>query len=435
MKTLIKNTYIVPCDEQDKWVKGDVVFIDDKITYVTGAPGCDKDAEIEKEAYDEIIDGSSYITMPGLINAHTHSAMNLFRGAGDDMALDPWLKDCIWPMEDKMTSEDIYAGSRAAILEMIKSGTTCCMDMYQNAWEFCDVVEETGFRANVSRCVLDFDGNGDRRFKEAEELFKRDNTADGRLKIWIGIHATDTCSNRCFMIGHDMAKEHNCGVHIHLAETSKQFKDQVKATNETPVERLNKIGFFDEVPVSCAHVVWLGEDDRLIIKNKGVNVIHCPSSNLKLASGISPIPAMVTFDVNCGLGTDSVASNNNLDMFEEMKLASLIHKANLHSPTVMPAGVTLCMATRMGAKATGFTDIGVLAPGMKADIIMLNLDNANMRPLHNPVSQIVYAAKGENVDYSFINGKMVMRKREMLTLDEEKILYAVQKAADRLAGR
>lgn len=423
---LIKDTLIVPLSGERSWFHGDIAVIDDRIVDV---------GENLTAQYNDLkkIPGKGYITMPGLVNAHTHGAMNVFRGCGDDMPLQDWLFNRIFPLEDRLTAEIARAGCMSAVLEMIRCGTTAFADAYFFMDEMAKTVLESGIRANLSRGLQDLPNGDTYRLHEACEFIRRwQDKADGRIQCWLAPHAPFTCSEDYLKKVMETAVELNVGLNIHVSETREEFNNSIKAFDMTPVERLNAMGFFDQVPVLAAHCVWLSEDDRQILKAKKVRVVHNPQSNMKLGSGIAAVPALMANGVPVALGTDGAASNNNLDMWEEIRAAALLHKVNLVNPTIMPAAQVLQMACPIGARAIGFEDCGTIEAGKKADLIMIDLDQPNMRPLYDPISQLVYAAGAGNVDTVMVDGQLLMRHREMLTLDEEKILYMVQAAGDEL---
>jgi len=426
---LIKDTLVVPLAGARPWFHGDIAVIDDRIVDV---------GEDLTPQYNDLkkIPGKGFITMPGLVNAHTHGAMNILRGVGDDMPLHQWLFDRIFPLEDRLTAETARAGCMSAVLEMIRSGTTAFSDAYFFMDEMAKTVLESGIRANLSRGLQDLPLGDTHRLHEAREFIRHwQEKADGRIRCWLAPHAPFTCSTDYLKKVLDMAVELNVGLNIHVAETREEFNNSIKEFDMTPVERLDSLGFFDHVPVLAAHCVWLSEEDRQILKAKKVRVVHNPQSNMKLGSGIAPIPALMANGVAVALGTDGAASNNNLDMWEEIRAAALLHKANLANPTIMPAGQVLQMTGPIGASAIGFEECGTIEAGQKADLIMIDLDQPNMRPMYDPISQLVYSTGAGNVDTVMVDGQLLMRHREMLTLDEEKILYMVQAAGNELTGQ
>ena len=429
MSWLIKEAIIVPLAGDKPWFTGDIAVIDDKIAAV---------GENLTPEYNGLkkIPAKGFIAMPGLVNAHTHAAMNLFRGCGDDLPLQQWLDERVLPLEDKLTAKTARIGAMSAMLEMIRGGTTAFCDSYMFMDETAKAVLESGMRANLSRGLVDIDGQGAPRLAEGKAFVEtwREQDGGGRIKCWLSPHAPYTCSDRFLQDIREAAADLGVGLNIHVSETKKEFNDSVVKYDLTPVERLNQLGIFDGVPVIASHCVWLGEDDRRFLAEKKVRIVHNPQSNQKLGSGVAMVPAFLAAGIPVALGTDGAASNNNLDMWEELRTAALLHKGERRNPTVLPAEKVLDMACRVGAEVIGFPECGTIEAGKKADLILVSLDQPNMRPLLNPISQLVYSAGVQNVDTVMIDGRLIMRKGEMLTLDEEKILYEVQKAADSLLG-
>ena len=425
MSWLIKEALIVPLAGDKPWFTGDIAVIDDKIAAI---------GENLTPEYNDLkkIPAKGFIAMPGLVNAHTHASMNLFRGCGDDLPLQAWLDEKVLPLEDQLTPDLARTGAMSAVLEMIRGGVTTFCDSYMFMDETAKVVLESGMRANLSRGLVDIDGGGAKRLAEGRRFVEtwRGHSGGGRIKCWLSPHAPYTCGDDFLREIHEAAAELGVGLNIHVAETKKEFNDSVVKYDLTPVERLNKLGIFDGVPVLASHCVWLGEDDRRILAEKKVRVVHNPQSNMKLGSGIAMVPAFLAAGLDVALGTDGAARNNNLDLWEELRAAALIHKGERRNPTILPAEKALEMATSAGARMIGFPECGTIEVGQKADIVLVNLDQPNMRPLINPISQLVYSAGTQNVDTVMIDGRLIMRKGEMLTLDEEKILYEVQKATE-----
>jgi 5-methylthioadenosine/S-adenosylhomocysteine deaminase len=423
MKVLIKNVNIIT-GEGGIITNGYIGINGDKINYISNeAPKDDsfKDAHV--------IDGKDGIAMPGLVNAHTHCAMTLLRNYADDMPLEKWLFENIIPREGQLTEEDIYRGTVLGIAEMIKSGTTTFADMYLHMDQVASAVTETGIRANLSRGPITSGvrGNGLSVDTNAFMDYKNrwDNTADGRIKVSMEIHSVYLFDEPSIREAAQLAKSTNSGIHIHLSETRNELATSIEKYGVRPIEACESFGVFD-VPVIGAHCVHLDDKELDILKKYNVNPVHNPSSNLKLGSGIARIPDMLSRGINVCLGTDGAASNNNLDMLEEMHIAALLHKGVNYDPLCMKAEEVIKMTTVNGAKALGFNDVGLLKEGMKADIIIIDTDNVHMRPLHNPQSSITYSAQGSDVDTVIVNGKVLMKDKELLTIDEEKLLKSLR---------
>ena len=421
---LIKNVIILNPGENDCLKTTSSVLIKDDIIAEIGD-------NITEEA-DKVIDGEGKILMPGLINTHTHLSMPLFRGLADDLSLDTWLNDYIWPVEAHLNGYYCYIGALLGAVELIKSGTTTFSDMYFYMEDVARAVDEAGLRAVLSYGMIDFADEEKRRAEIAAnvDLFKNcNNAAEGRIKVFFGPHAPYTASKELLDEVRDLASKFNTGIHIHVAETQKEVEDILEQTGKRPFEYLDDIGFLGP-NVVAAHAVWLSEEEIDIIIDREVKISHNPCSNMKLASGISPVANMLSHDICVSIGTDGASSNNNLDLIEEMKTASLLQKVATLDPKVLTSEETVAMATINGARTLGLeNEIGSIEVGKKADLILIDTDEANMTPDSSCISSnVVYAAKGSNVDTTICNGKILMENRKLTTLDEEEI-YKKARAA------
>lgn len=425
MKTLIDHGLLVTLDD-GKIVQDGCVMIEDSVISYVG----EKPADVE---YDRYIDARGGIVMPGLINAHTHSPMTLLRGVGNDCALSEWLHDYIFPIEDKLDNEAVYYGTLLACAEMIKNGTTAFSDMYFFSESAVKAILSCGMKANVSRCVTGTHNGYKKRLQEARELFAVYNGAgDGRIKIEHSVHGVYTCSREAIRAVAEAAQLDGTGIHIHLSETMKENRECYSKNGKSPTEIMRDLGVFD-VRASAAHCVYLSENDMDILKQYDVSVVHNPTSNLKLASGVANIKELLDKKVNVSLGTDGAASNNTLDMFAEMKLAGLLHKGMRLDPQLIPAETALSMATVNGAKTLGReNECGRLKNGFDADVIILDADAPALIPVNEPISCLVYGGCGGHVVTSVIKGQVVMENRELKTLDLEKIKYGVLQATKRI---
>ena len=357
---------------------------------------------------DVLIDGKSKALLPGLINCHTHLAMTFLRGYADDMEVNEWLQKKIWPMESKLTKEKVYEGSLLGCKEMIRSGTTCFNDMYLFMNETARAVEKSGLRAVL--CSVYFDFTKEDIFSDEFNLVDKFKKHD-RIKFVFGPHAPYSCSKELLIKSREFMDGNKCGAHIHVAESKKEIEDLKKKYGKSPVELLNEIDFLND-RVLMAHGIWLSDEDIEIIKEKKVKLAHCPVSNMKLASGVMRLFDLWKNGIVVGLGTDGCASNNNLDMFEEMKFAALLHKIDKMDSTVAKAQEVFDMATLKGAEALNMEkEIGSIEIGKKADLITLNLEDYNMKPVHDIVSNIVYSANGGNVNDVIVNGKVLMKDK------------------------
>jgi len=408
---LIKNASLIITPSEVK--KNQSILIEGNIIKKIGpSKGMDKT--------DEVIDASGFLVMPGLINAHTHLAMTLFRGYEDNLPLQKWLEK-IFPVEDRLTEKHVYWGSMLGCLEMIKSGTTCFNDMYYFMDEVAKSVGKTGIRGCLTRAISS-KGNWKKRLKTMTEKIKNIKNSS-RIEWILGPHAIYTCSEELLVRIKELADNYNKKIHIHVSETEKELKDCLREHGKRPVEYLDDIGLMSNRTIA-AHCCWLNDKEMDILSKRGVSVVHNPVSNMKLAAGIAPVVKMLEKSINVSLGTDGAASNNNLDMFEEMKTASLLQKISMKNSLALDAKTCLKMATINGAKALGINS-GVIESGKKADLILINLKSPNLKPMHNPYSTIVYSCHGENVDTTIVDGKVLMKNRKT-SLDEEKIYEKIE---------
>lgn len=421
-KIWIRNTQILSMTGA-ALQSGDILIDHDQIAAIGTV-----DAQAAEGA--QIIDGSRTIAMPGLINTHTHAAMTLLRSYADDMELMPWLNEKIWPAEAKFVNESIYWGSSLAVLEMIQSGTTTFADMYDSMHEVARVVEESGVRANLSRGLIVFSDPEGKNIQKNVRLYENfHNQADGRLKVWFAPHAPYTCPPEYLEKIVQAAADCHTGIHVHLAETQDELRQIAEGYHKTPTEYLQDLGVF-ELPTLAAHGVYLNDSDIAILREHQVSVAHNPSSNLKLASGIANLPKYMQAGLNVSLGTDGASSNNSLNMFKEMTICSFAQKVNSMDPTVLPAETVLQMATVNGAKALHWDDeIGTLEVGKKADIILVDLDKPHFAPWNHSVSDLVYSAQGGDVKTTIVNGKILMKDYQVLTMDTEKIMAEATRIA------
>ena len=420
---LIKNAFILnPNNFENK--KQSLLIKDDFIAEISD--------DIEDSKADKIIDAEGKILLPGLVNTHTHLSMTLFRGLADDLSLDSWLNDHIWPMEANLNGEYCYIGALLAAVELIKSGTTTLSDMYFYMEDVARAIDDAGLRAVLSYGMIDF-GDAERRQAEIEQnltLFKNCNgMADGRIKVFFGPHSPYTASEELLIKVRELADEYNMGIHIHVSETQKEIDDVLAEKGLRPFEYLEKIGFLGP-DVLAAHCVWLSDEEIEIIKKHDVKVSHNPCSNMKLASGVSPVSKMIDKGICVSIGTDGASSNNNLDLIEELKTASLLQKVSTLDPKVLSSDEAIEMATIKGAEALGLdSEIGSVEVGKKADLILIDTNSANMVPDSSSLSSnVIYSANGSNVDTTICNGKILMENKKLTTLDEHEI-YAKAKQA------
>ncbi|MEM2740271.1 MAG: amidohydrolase [Candidatus Bathyarchaeia archaeon] len=403
-----------------------------------------RDIASKYPGYDKI-DASGCVSIPGLINCHHHIAMGLLRGYADDLALSEWLEKWVWPFESKLTGYDIYIGALLTAVESLLSGCTTVNTMYHYASDHSEAkaIMDSGMRGVVGHVCFSWRREND--LKLTDQLYREWHGRDGRIRASIDPHACYTVDpdymielhNLCLKLN-DENPETPIILHTHLAETEDEPMKVEKAfgveTGGSVISYMEKLGVLDGYTVA-AHCVYVSEDDISILTKRGVRVVHCPVSNLKLSSGIAPIPAMLMKGVKVAIGTDSVCSHNRSDMFETMKFTALIHKGVYRDPTVMPAFSVLKAATISGAEALMWDRLGVIKPGYYADIAILDFRKPHLTPLYDEYSHIIYAARGSDVRYVLVDGKLVVDEGCITTVDVEWLLEEAVKARDRVLDR
>ena len=385
------------------------------------------------------LNGHGGLAMPGLVNSHTHAAMALFRGLADDLPLKAWLEQYIFPAEGKWVNEEfVYWGTLLATIEMIHSGTTTFVDGYFFAEHIARAVGQSGMRSLLGQGILDFptpDFLSPSEALKKTEAFIEIHARSSLIRPTLFAHSVYTCSPNLLKQCRDLAERHGVPLIIHLAETKSEIEEVSKKYGKSPVNHMESLGLLSPSLIAC-HCVWLTEAEIDLLARRGVKVVHNPESNMKLASGVAPVPELLARGVTVGLGTDGCASNNNLDLFQEMDSAAKLHKVHRLDPTVMPSSVVLEMATLGGARVLGLEkEIGSLEVGKKADIIVLDLNRPHLQPVYNIVSQLVYSAVGADVRDVIIDGKLVMHDRKLLTLDEETVLQKAQEIKGKILKR
>jgi 5-methylthioadenosine/S-adenosylhomocysteine deaminase len=434
MRTLLAGGVLVTCDESHTvHAPGDLVIEDDRIVYVG--------ARYEGEA-DERVAAEDRLLMPGLVNAHTHSPMSIFRGLADDVDLEVFLRERVWPREQKLRPEEVYAGTVLSAIEMLKRGVTTYLDMYFWEEDHARAAVDVGIRAVVTPGILDVGGweellGWERRLGVVLDFCERWEGREGRIHTGVAPHAPYTVPLEGLREIAAEARRADRLVHTHLVETKGErdsFNDQ---NGKSTAAALEEIDFF-EGDVLAAHSVWLDDGDVEIYARNGVGVAHCPVSNAKLGCGIARVTELLAAGVRVGLGTDSAATNNNLNLWDELRFAPMLAKVSSGDPKALPAGAALSMATRLGAEAIRLPQIGVLAEGRKADVAMLRLDDSTLVPIfseRNYVDHLVYSAGAELVDSVWVNGRRVVKGGEVLTFDEAEARRAAQDAALAVTGR
>ena len=425
MSILFKNAKIITTQGNHfKVLKNSYLGVDGKYIDYIGT-------EEPKKQYTETVDMYNKLLMPGLVNAHAHSAMNLLKGIGSDLPLQDWL-NLIWPIEAKMRAEDFSVGMEMIVLEMLAGGTVSFSDMYMMPLLTHEVIGKSGIKANLTRVVMGGDKDTDyESFPKRIEALQFHKDFDGayedRLHADFSIHAEYTIDEGLALKWAEEIQKVGGRFHTHLSETKKEHMECIERKGITPAAWYNKAGFFN-LPSYCAHCVWVTDDDIEIFKEKGVTPVHCPSSNMKLGSGFAPVPKMLDKGINVALGTDGSASNNNVDMFEEIHLASIIHNGYLCDPTLMKPAQVLKMATHNGALGQGRPDTGSLEIGKKADIIALNLDAPHLVPDNDTLALVTYSAQASDVCLTMVDGKILYKDGVFLTMDRDRIFHEFNKS-------
>ena len=426
---LIKDISIITQNKKREIIENGAIFIDKSVIKEIG-PSREMEKKYGKRA-KKAINGRRRVALPGLINAHTHLAMTLLRGYADDLSLEDWWQNHIYPIESKFGREEVYWGSLLALIEMIKSGTTCFVDFYYYEDEAQKAAQKAGMRGTLGCAILDFPTL---YFKTPTDAFRK---IEKLAKIKIGLtdfalapHMLQTTSLKTYKKAKQISRRHNLLLTTHLSETKQEVDYSLKKYKKRPIEALEETDILDEKTL-LTHCCWLNQKEIKILARSGASVAHCPVSNMKLGSGIMPLEEMTRAGVNVCLGTDGACSNNSLDMFGEMKMAALAHKGYRLNPTLADAQTVLDMATINGAKALGLADkIGSLEPGKKADIIILDFEKPHLMPRHNLISHLIYAAKGSDVETTIINGKIVMEKGKIKGIDEKAVLEKIEKITE-----
>lgn len=427
---LIKNVDIVTLDDDGLILRGAEIAVEGSSIVAVGAAP-------EGFVAEETIDGTDLVALPGFFNAHTHAAMTFERSFGDDLPLDRWFNEKIWVAEGALTADDVTWGASLAAAEMIRSGTVGFADHYFYMDRVADVAEKSGLKALLAWCVFglpsevgtDLDGAVDfaRRFQGA---------AHGRIKTALGPHAPYTCPPEFLAKVGETARREGMGIHIHLAESEEQAATSLKKYGRTPPAHLEALGLFDAPgPKIAAHCIAVSDEDMGILAARGVSAVQCPGCHMKLAMGVTPVPALLARGVNVALGTDGPASNNNLDMLEEAQLAVLLQKIHLRDAEALAGDRALRMATRAGAVAMGFQESGVIRAGAAADIILFDFHRPHLRPRHNLVGNLLYSARSADIRHSIVAGRLLMKDFQLLTLDEDRILWEAERRAFAMMDR
>lgn len=432
---LIRDATVITLNQSNSIFEGDVLIEGGRISAI--GPSI-------KAKADEVIDGRECALLPGFVQTHVHLCQTLFRGAADDLSLIDWLRKRIWPMEAAHSEQSLYASARLGIAELIRGGTTCALTMetVHHTDAVFRAVEETGFRATVGKCMMDkgddvpegLSEKTEDSIKESLALLDRwHNQSDGRVRYCFAPRFAVSCTHELLEEVARLSRERGVMVHTHASENLDEIALVERETGQRNVAYLNSVGL--AAPhVVLAHCVWLDESEMEILRSTGTHVAHCPSSNLKLSSGLARIADMLERGISVSLGADGAPCNNRLDMFTEMRTCALIQKS-LRGPETLPALRVLRMATIDGARALGLdSETGSIEAGKRADLMLIDLNKLHTAPVSDPVSAIVYSACASDVETVMIDGHVVMRDRKLLTMDEKEVISRAREEAARLSG-
>lgn len=429
MKLLIKNAYVLPMTSKDVPVTCKDIAIEEGVIVSIG----EMPAGFSP---DKIIDGKAHLAMPGLINAHTHMAMSLLRNYADDLPLMEWLNDKIWPVEGHLNTEAVYAGTLLSLIELIRSGVTTYRDMYFYMGEVAKATEVVGLRAVLGLGMVGITDPDQKLISQTREFYQNWHlSCDGRIRVEVAPHAPYTCPDDYLKAAFELSKSLETTMHIHLSESLSEVKGSYDSLGVSPVKHLEDLGVLNN-RVSAAHCVHIDQKDIEILKRHGVSVLYNPSSNLKLGNGFAPIAKLMEAGVNVAIGTDGSASNNNLNLFEELHLAALVNKGITGDPTALPAYQVLEIATINGAKALGIDHlVGTLEVGKRADLIMIDLEKPHLIPHHDLVSAVVYSAAATDVRHVICDGVVLMEDYQLTLIDEKKVMAQAKLEASKLINR
>lgn len=423
MITLIKNATVITMDDtrDEQYEKLDIVIADDTIKELTNE---------YKGEYDKLIDATNKVVMPGLINCHTHLGMSVFRATNDSLTLEKWLQEKIWPIEDKLTDEDIYYTTMLSCIEMIKSGTTTSNDMYYNCNGSLKAIKECQVRSLFSRCLMDSDGGGDKRIEEFLKLYN-ENVSQDLITFSVAPHAIYTCSYEYLKRCANLAKELKLPIHIHFCENLDEVNNIKNKYHKSPLALLKELGYLENKLI-LAHATYISDLELEELKNRDVSFVHNPISNLNLGCGIADITKYRKY-VNITLGTDGQGSGNNLNLFKHMSYVDLLQKGIYKDPTIFSSYDVLKIATINGAKALGLGNlVGSITPGKKADIIIIDLDSTETYPSPDLITNIVHNVDASNIDTTIVNGKILMENHQIkLSINEDNI----KKEVDRIINK
>lgn len=426
MSILYKNINYLDL-ENEKIIEGADIFIEGNLIKKIG-----NNLQIKAS---EVIDGNFLLMTPGFVNGHTHLGMSYFRNYADDLKLMDWLENEIWPIENKLTADDIYWSSLLSICENIKSGVTNFCDMYYEMDRVCDATIISGIRGTLTRGLTDNDGKGKEKLKSVRELYNNyHNKANGRIKVVPAPHAIYTCSENFLREISDLSKDLDGIINIHLSETKGEVENSLKEHGMTPISYVNSLGLLDN-HVIAAHCVHITDEEISLIKDKNFYPIYNPTSNLKLASGFTPVEKLLKNNIIMGIGTDGDSSNNSQNLLQDMHIGAIVNKAREMDEQAVKAIEILKMATINGQKALGISKAGLIKEDYLADLTIFSLKSSNFTPKNNLINALVYSATAEDVRDVLCDGKFVMRNRELVNLDEERIKFEVNRHFEELVKR
>ena len=429
MRIRITNVLLMPGVTNEAHIP----FIPDAEVLVDGSRIAYAGPRCEAPSFEaaEVIDGEGMLAMPGLCNMHTHTPMTLLRSIGSDLTLDRWLNEAIFPVEKHLTDEAVRAGSDLGIMEMLRFGTTSFNDMYMHMDMEAEAVRDSGMRALLGHGVVDFDESCADLAPNIALIEKWNHAADDRIRVSLAPHSEGATTEKLLLKVREAAETYHVPIHIHVSETKLDFDGSLQRRGLTPPQYLEKLGLMEH-SMLAAHCVWVTDEDIELLARRGVTVLHNPISNLKLASGIAPVARMLKAGCRITLGTDGVASNNNLNMLEELHLCSVVHNGYNQDPTIMNPNDTVKMATLNGAKIQGRTDCGGIKVGNRADIIALDFDKPHLLPAFDPLAMLCYSAQGSDVCMTMVDGRILYENGEFLTMDKDRIYHDVKKALKHL---
>ena len=407
-----------------------VVTEDDRIKYIG--------EERPEGTFDREYDGKGRLLMPGFYNAHAHSPMSLMRGYGENLALSDWLNTKIFPFEDKLDGNAVYWGTLLSYAESLRFGIVSSSDMYYFMDEMAKATADAGIKGNLSRSIVHFTDSDPWELPSMHEMKRTfeeyHNTCDGRIKMDMSIHAEYTSNPIAVTAVADYAKSVGANMQVHVSESKSEHEECKGRHGKTPTKYFLDLGLLD-VPTTCAHCIWLEDEDFDILKEKGATIAANPISNLKLASGVSNVPKMLERGINVAIGTDSTASNNSLNFIEEMKVFATASKMYYGDPKAVSPSQTLYAATRAGALSQGRTDCGILKEGAKADLIVVDISGVHMHPIHDLKNNLVYSASGSDVKMTMVDGKVLYEDGDFITIDIERTIYEAEKATKNILAQ